>query len=182
MTSAQRARLRTFPYLLRALIPLTLFVVLAVIFAWPRDADETKVTTVDPSPAIAQARERAPYPLLAPAPSGPSALGQHWRPTSTRIEAGATDADPFAFRISYVTPDGEYAMFLESDDAPAAVAAIAGPTEAKGDHSIDGATWTRAETSKKGETVLTRTIGDVTVLVTGSASLDELSELAGSLS
>lgn len=181
MTAAQRARLRTFPYLLRALVPLTLLVLLAVVFAWPRGGDNTKVTEIDPAPAIAQAQERAPYDLLVPPASGAGALGDDWRATSTRIEAGASSADPFAFRIGYVTPDGEFAMFLESNDAPAAVLASVGPTRGSGSETIEAQTWASTETSARGETVLTRTVGDVTLVVTGSATLSELSELAASL-
>lgn len=181
MTAAQRARLRTFPYLLRALVPLVLLVLLGVLFAWPRGEDNTKVTEIDPAPAIAQAQERAPYDLLAPPASGPGALGEGWRATSTRIDAGASSADPFAFRIGYVTPGGEYAMFLESNDSPAAVLAVVGPTRGSGSETIEGQTWASTQTSARGETVLTRTVGDVTVVVTGSATLSELSQLAAAL-
>lgn len=181
MTATQRARLRTFPYLLRALVPLTLLVLLGVVFAWPRGGDNTKVTQIDPAPAIAQAQLRAPYDLLAPSTSGAGALGENWRPTSTRIDAGASSADPFAFRIGYVTPEGQYAMFLESNDSPAAVLASVGPTRGSGSETIDGQTWATTQTSARGETVLTRTVGVVTLVVTGSATLPELSQLAGSL-
>lgn len=181
MTAAQRARLRTFPYLFRALVPLTLLTVLAVLFAWPRGEDNTKVTEIDPAPAIAQAQERAPYDLLVPATSGPGALGDKWRATSTRIDAGTAATDPFAFRIGYVTPDGEFAMFVESNDAPAAVLASVGPTRGSGSETIDGQPWATTETSSRGETVLTRTTGDVTLLVTGSAALNDLKALAASL-
>lgn len=181
MTSAQRARLRTFPYLLRALVPLTLLVVFAVIFAWPRGDDTAKVQTIDPAPAIAQAQARAPYDLLVPPSSGPGALGDGWRPTSTRIDAGPASNDPFVFRIGYVTPAGQYATFLESNDAPAAVVASIGATRGQDTETIDGVDWTRASTVARGETVLSRTAGEVTLVVTGSAALDELRTLAGSL-
>lgn len=181
MTAAQRARLRTFPYLLRALVPLTLFVVLAVVLAWPRGEGGTEVTEIDPAPAIAQAQARAPFDLLVPATTGPGALADGWRATSTRIDAGASDADPFSFRIGYVTPAGQYAMVLQSNDAPAAVLASVGPTAGAASETIDGQAWARTQTSRRGEIVLTRTDGPATLLVTGSASLSELSALAASL-
>lgn len=182
MTSAQRARLRTFPYLLRALIPLTLLVVLAVVLAWPRGSGEEAVTEIDPAPAIAQAQDRAPFTVLVPASSDPLALEGDWKATSTRIEEGSATGGPFSFRIGYVTPEGEYAMFLESDDAPAAVLATAGVTTGTSSETIEGQVWSRTETADRGETVLTRTDGGVTLLVTGSAGMDELRELAASLS
>ena len=45
---------------------------------------------------------------------------------------------------------------------------------------MDGATWQQLATVR-GETVLTRAEGTATLLVTGSASDDELATLAGSL-
>lgn len=181
MTAAQRARLRTFPYLLRALVPLTLLVVLAVVLAWPRGEDNTQVNEIDPGPAIAQAQQRAPFELLTPATTGAGALSDGWRATSTRIDSAAADTDPFVFRIGYLTPRGQYAMYLQSDDAPAAVLASVGPTTGTATETIDGQAWARTETSRRGEIVLTRSVGDTTLLVTGSASLAELSELAASL-
>ena len=56
-----------------------------------------------------------------------------------------------------------------------------GPTRGSGTETIGGEAWARTETSARGETVLTRTVGDVTVVVTGSAKLSELTELAASL-
>lgn len=182
MTAAQRARLRTFPYLLRALVPLVLLVLFVVVVAWPRGGDTAKVAEIDPIPSIEQAQQRSPYELLVPQTTGDRALGEGWRATSTRIDSGASAADPFGFRIGYLTPSGQYAMFLESNDAPAAVLASVGPTRgASSAETIDGQTWARADTIARGEIVLTRTVGDVTVLVTGSASLPELSTLAASL-
>ena len=191
MTPAQRARLRTFPFLLRALLPLGLIVLVIVVLTWPRDSGDGGVHPIDPNPAISQARAQAPYPLLAPPASGPGALPSGWQPTSTRID-DASAPDPidslaltpgvYQFRVWYVTPDRKYAQFQESNDAAEAVLAQAGPRTQSDPVTIAGQTWQRGALSDNGETLLYRTTPDgVTVTVTGSASMAELTTLAEAL-
>jgi hypothetical protein len=189
MTSAERNRLRSFPFLLRGLIPLTILTVLIVILVWPSNPGTAGVHPIDPGPVIAQARQLAPYPILAPAASGPTALPKGWRPTSAQIESpdapdpasSGTSSSGFSLRVGYVTPSGEYAQFMESNDSVDAVVAIPGPSTPDGTVLIAAATWNRA-TLRNGEVLLSRTIDTATFTVTGSAKLAELKTLAASLS
>jgi hypothetical protein len=190
MTPAQRARLRTVPYLFRALIPLALLVLVVIVIAWPRGTDNGGVHPIDPNPVISQAREQAPYQLLAPVASGVGALPAGWQATSARID-DASAPDPadslelasgvYQLRVGYVTPNKDYAQFEESNDAQEAVLSESGPRTPGDPVKVGSDTWQSGTYSDNGETLLFRSVGDVTVIVTGSASLDELKTLAAAL-
>jgi hypothetical protein len=114
-----------------------------------------------------------------PAPAG---LPDGYRPTSARTDAGGAEAgDPVTLEIGYLTPSVEYAGFVVSDDARvAAVADVLDGAQEEGTVDLGGQSWTRG-TTERGETVLSRTDGDVTVLVTGSATDEELATVAGAV-
>jgi hypothetical protein len=174
LTSAERQRLRTNTNLWRALIPLLVIVGVVVAFTWPRGQRSDGVHVLDTAAPIAAAQRSAGFPVLVP-----TGLSDRWRPTSTEfIVAGPSNGA--SFRIGYVSPAGQYAEFLEGNDAPEAVAALYGALTVDGKAAVNGTDWSRYRT--KGDRVLLRTtVGRVTVIVTGSASPGELVELASSL-
>jgi Protein of unknown function (DUF4245) len=124
------------------------------------------------------ASQRADYPLLVP-----QGLSGAWQPTSVRTDAGraGSPGDPVTLQIGWYTPEGKYAGYVISDDAgnPALTDVLKGATAA-GTATVGGEPWQRS-TTRRGETALTRAEGKVTVLVTGSASEQELETLAGSV-
>jgi len=170
LTSAERQRLRTPGNLWRALIPV-LVVVLALV-GWQRlnQPHNDGVHVVDTAGAITAARQQAGFRLVLP-----DGLSNRWRPTSTEFVPPASGS-PASFRIGYVTPAEKYAEFLESNDAPDAVAARLGALTRDG----SSGPWARFR-ADDGSTVLRNTIGGVTVLVDGNASLTELRQLADAL-
>jgi hypothetical protein len=174
LSSKQRQRLRTPANLWRALIPLLVIVGLLVLWERIGQPHSDGVHVIDTTGAVAAARQQADFPIVVPTGLDPS-----WRPTSSEFVPAGTAAAA-SFRIGYVTPAGQYAEFLESDDAPDAVAAQYGPLAADGSTSIGSVSWPKFRTSD-GKTLLRHTTGKVTVLVTGNAGLAELSTLAGSL-
>jgi hypothetical protein len=123
------------------------------------------------------AAARAGYPVVAP-----DGLPDSYRATSARTDAGDADAgDPVTLEIGYLTPSSEYAGFVVSDDARAsAVDDVLDGVQEQGTVDLGGQAWARG-TTERGETVLSRTDGDVTVLVTGSASDEELEAVAGAV-
>jgi hypothetical protein len=143
---------------------------------FPTGPHGTAVKTVDISRQVAAAREAAAYPVLAP-----RGLSARWRPTSARItvapSAGGSSA---TLHLGYVTPRARY-LALEEGDATGFVADQLGrgprplPTV-----EIGGSPWQQWRTAS-GELALTRTAQGRSVVLTGSAALDELRELAGSL-
>lgn len=174
LTPAQRQQLRTPANLWRALIPLLVIVGLLVLFSWPRAQRPDGVHVVDVAGPIAAARQQAGFPLLVP-----SGLNDRWRPTSTEFQVAGPSSGA-SFRIGYVTPAGQYAEFLEGDDAPDAVAAQYGPLSAAGTVTVGTVPWSQYRTGS-GHRLLRHTSGTVTTIVTGTAGQDELSQLAGSL-
>lgn len=174
LTPTQRQRLRTPANLWRALIPLLVIVGLLVLWERIGQPHSDGVHVIDPSAAVAAARQQAGFDLEVP-----SGLPSSWRPTSTEF-VPASSAAAASFRIGYVSPAGRYATFVESDDAPDAVAAQYGPLSTDGTTPVGSTSWDKFKTSD-GSTLLRHTTGKVTVLVTGNAGLAELVELAGSL-
>jgi uncharacterized protein DUF4245 len=68
-----------------------------------------------------------------------------------------------------------------SDDRHAtALTSVLEQAATDGTQQVGGETWQRL-TTERGETALTRSEGTATLVVTGSASDDELATLAGSL-
>jgi len=172
---------QTFANMLRSLVPLVL-IILAVVWwtAFRQSADVQPVKTVDPSTSVQLAANRAGYPLLVP-----TDLPRGYRPTSVRTDAGnAGEGDPVTLEIGYVTPKDQFAEFVVSDDPRAdAVTGLLADATPAGSVQIGGDTWTRATRLHDGdeETVLSRTVDGVTVVVSGSASDAELETVAGSV-
>ncbi|WP_448611682.1 DUF4245 domain-containing protein [Geodermatophilus sp. URMC 60] len=170
----ERANRMSAANMLRSLVPLVLICLALVGWMAFKQSDVDTVREVDPATTVQLAAARAGYPVLAPA-----GLPDGYRPTSARTDAGGADAgDPITLEIGYLTPSSEYAGFVVSDDVRAdAVDGVLAGAQEQGTVDLDGQTWSRG-TTERGETVLFRTDGDVTVLVTGSATDEELESVA----
>jgi hypothetical protein len=164
--------------MVRSLLPLVL-ICLAIVWwtSFRQSADVQPVRTVDPTSTVDLAAARASYPMVVP-----QGLGRNYRPTSARTDAGhASEGDPVTLEIGYVTPSGEFAGFVVSDDRHAdALATVLDGTQEKGRVDIGGESWTRS-TTQKGETVLSREDGGVFVSVSGSAPEKELETVAAAV-
>jgi hypothetical protein len=163
--------------MLRSLLPLVVICLLIVGWNSLQQKTDEGVRTVDPSSAVQLAAARASYPV--PAPTG---LAGDYRPTSARTDAGnARQGDAVTLEIGYLTPSEEFAGFVVSDNPRAApLAAVLDGATDNGTVRIGGATWTRTTTARD-EAALVRKDGGVTVVVTGSATDDELATVAASV-
>jgi Protein of unknown function (DUF4245) len=163
--------------MLRSLAPLVLVCLAIVGVMALRQNPEDPIREVDPTSAERASAEIASYDVLVP-----RGLSDDWRPTSVRTNAGSASAgDPVTLQIGWYTPGEEYAGYVISDDPEAsALTDVLEHATADGEEQVDGATWQRL-TTRRGETALTRNDGTATLVVTGSASDDELETLAGSL-
>ncbi len=163
--------------MLRSLGPLVLICLALVGWMTFKQSEVDTVREVDPTSTVQLAAARAGYPVVAP-----DGLPDGYRTTSARTDAGDADAgDPVTLEIGYLTPSSEYAGFVVSDDARAsAVDDVLDGAQEHGAVDLGGQAWTRG-TTERGETVLSRTDGDVTVLVTGSAPDEELEAVAGAV-
>jgi hypothetical protein len=163
--------------MIRSLLPLVLVCLIVVGITALRQNPDDPVREVDTTSAERAVSQLAGYPLLVP-----RGLSDGWRPTSVRTDAGGASAgDPVTLQIGWYTPGGEFAEYVVSDDAEAgALTDVLDDATQDGTQQVDGEAWQRL-TTERGETALTRAEGTATLLVTGSASDDELGTLAGSL-
>jgi hypothetical protein len=173
----ERANRMNAANMLRSLLPLVVICLLLVAWQAFRSSGDVGVRTVDPSSTVQLAAARAGYDLVVP-----TDLDEGFRPTSARTDAGAAEeGDPVTLEIGYLTPEEEFAGFVVSDDREAdPVADVLDGAEEQGTVDVRGERWTRS-TTIDGETALSRETGGATVLVTGSATDDELEAVAASV-
>ncbi|CAN5669544.1 hypothetical protein BH10ACT8_BH10ACT8_06740 [soil metagenome] len=175
LTSSERQRLRNPANLWRALIPLLVIIALAVFFVLPRGRGVGDgVHVIDANAQIAAARTEVDFALLVP-----TGLPAAWRPTNSQILPKGP-SNGASLRIGYNTPDGKYAEFIESDDAPDAVSAEYGPLTADNPVMVGSTSWEGFRRTD-GRQLIRHTSDKVTVVVTGSAAQPELASLAQSL-
>jgi hypothetical protein len=163
--------------MIRSLLPLVLGCLLVVGITALRQNPEDPVREVETANAERAVSQLAGYQLLVP-----RGLSAGWRATSVHTNAGsASTGDPVTLQIGWLTPAAEFAAYVISDDPEAtALTDVLDDATADGTQQVDGDSWQRL-TTERGETALTRTEGPATLVVTGSASDDELQTLAGSL-
>ena len=156
---------------------ISLSVVLAivgfVVLFIPRPNTDA-VRVVDYSTVLGQARSDAPYQILAP-----EGLSERWRATSARYEP---DPGGTTWHLGFVTPQDAYAGLEQSDGRRTAfVDEMTNQGAPEGTTQIDGVTWERRLRPSRLQRSLVLVQDDVTTIVTGTASWDELQELASSL-
>lgn len=121
-------------------------------------------------------RARAPYQTYVP-----QGLPAGWLATGSRI-TGTPANGPVAWHLGYLTPSGAYAALEESDERPGGfVPRMANRDRPIGTQQVAGATWDRYYRPDKKQYSLARPLPGVTLVVTGTASYDELAVLAASL-
>jgi hypothetical protein len=120
----------------------------------------------------------APYPVEAP-----QGLPPQWFPTSTRLTGGQNG--PIAWHLGFYTPGKKYAALEESNERPDGagnfVDRMTSQGHPDGTAQVAGATWDRTFRPDKKQHSLVRRLPGVTLVVTGTASYEELAVLAGSL-
>jgi hypothetical protein len=163
--------------MLRSMLPLVLICLVIVWWTTLRQSADVRVQTVDPSTTVQLAAARADYTVLVP-----TGLGEEYLVTSARTDAGNAGAgDPVTLEIGYLTPAEEYAGFVVSDDPRAdPLAAVLDGAQEQGTAEIGGETWARFLTENE-ETAFSREVDGVTVVVSGSATDEELETVAGAV-
>lgn len=150
-------------------------VVLTVVLL-PR-AHYDAVKQIDPTEAIVAATRVAGYHVVAPAD-----LSSTWRPTSARVDG--PDANHVVhLHIGYYTPRSSYAALEESNAASVPFIELeTAHGKLTGVRNVGGVEWqTRYSANQKQNSLVQVQPDGATVIVTGSASFDELAELAASL-
>ncbi|GEM_PF-378783 len=161
-----------------AMLTCLLLVGLVVLIS-PREHTEN-LPTVDYGVHLARLRADAPY-----TPYAPEGLPSTWRATSSRLSGldGGDDEDPVAWHLGMVTPSDEYAALEQSDEQPVSeyLWRMTNSREPVGVQQVAGQTWQRYYRRDKNQRSLVRTLPGLTLVVTGTASYEELAVLAASL-
>jgi hypothetical protein len=158
-----------------ALSLLVLLVPIALLLAFYRGfLGGDQPSTVDPAPAIEQARAANAFPV-----SEPTGLGSGWRTVSASYQAVLGGAN---LRIGYLTPDGGTAQVVQSNVPPERLlpAELTAQGQPQGQADLGGRNWQRY-TGRGNEQALVLLEPDRTVIVVGDARESELRQLAGAL-
>lgn len=148
-------------------------VVGAVAYMFIPHAAGGGIGAVDYRSSLASAKRAAPYPVL-----GPEGLAGNWKATS--VEYKKDPKGHALWHLGFVTPSGQYAAVEQSDAGRDDVIAATVPGgKSDGEAPVAGRPWQRyLGDHYRGLTVQT---GTATTVVTGTASYDELAQLAQSL-
>lgn len=155
-----------------------LLLVLAIFVITPRDNKEV-LRTVDYSSQLWALRSDAPY-----TPWAPEGLPPSWRPTSSRLNGLDSGGEqPVAWHLGFVTPKGEYAALEQSNEkAEAYVPRMTNSSKPIGTMQVAGESWAKYHRNDKKANSLARPgPGGMSIVVTGTASYEELAVLAASL-
>jgi hypothetical protein len=148
-----------------------------VILLTPR-RNPGAVPRVDYRPDLTALRATAPYTVWAP-----QGLPSAWYPTSSRLTG--TKSGPVAWHLGFYTPSREYAALEESDERPDGPAGFVSRMTSQGRPdgalAVGGVTWEKTFRPDKRQRSLVRRAPGLTLVVTGTASYEELAVLAGSL-
>lgn len=157
---------------------LVIFVLIVAIWGLARMQNRDvadPAPTVDYSDQLDVARRDAPFPVLAPDP-----VPDGWRATS----ADWTVSGPVVtWHLGFLTggDDAEYVGLEQGNQQPSEFVEATTPADQPGPEvEIDGVTW--QQLTGEGETALVLFEDEVTTVVTGTASLDELTDFVASLS
>jgi hypothetical protein len=155
-------------------LAVVLGVVAVILLLNARDERGATIREVGYAGPLAQARSAAAYDVV-----GPVGLGDDWRATSVR---SPREDGGLVWHIGFVTPEGEYAGLEQAGVATRRfVDRFAEGADVTGDVRIEGQTWQRLEGGDPEPRALVLRDDESTTVVAGTASFDELGELAGSL-
>jgi hypothetical protein len=147
-----------------------------IVLITPRHPKET-LPTADYGSQLFALRSGAPY-----IPYAPEGLPPTWRATSSRL-SGLNDRGPVAWHLGMVTPSDEYAALEQSNERPVGeyLWRMTNSREPVGVQQVAGQPWQRYYRKDKNQRSLVRTLPGLTLVVTGTASYEELAVLAASL-
>lgn len=159
--------------LLLIIVPL-----LIISFFFTRTLGDHPVRTVDVGPILAQARDEAPYPVLAPVN-----LPEGWQPTRVAWEpAGHEGAPPREhWQVGYLSPDQVYFAVNQSPDREILIQAQTRDGLPDGSSTLAGTAWERRVSPDGRTRALVRDAGPVTTVVVADADYAALEAFAGTL-
>lgn len=144
----------------------------------PAGPSDGQAPTADVDGGLTRAAPLVGFPVVIP-----TGVPDEWHPNSFSFTAApGTSAAPAAVRAGWLTEQGRFLTAVQSSgalpDVQQAELGQVGP--ATGQVDVDGVTWTEVP-GRRTEVAWVRTVGDVTYLITGSASTDDFRTLAAGL-
>ncbi|WP_248961601.1 DUF4245 domain-containing protein [Sphaerisporangium perillae] len=131
------------------------------------------IPRVDYTITLANLRRVAPYEVRVPDP-----VPARWVPNSSEVD----QKGHVTWRLGFATAKRSHALLAQSDEPGQTFASrLANTDKATGSRQINGETWEERFRSDKNQRSLVRIEPGVTVVVTGLADWDELTQLAASL-
>jgi hypothetical protein len=141
----------------------------------PNGPNEGQALATDVTGGMQRAAPLVGFPVVIP-----TELPADWTPSSFSYaeEPGSATAPP-AVRGGWLTAQGRFITVIESSGAPATVltAELGAAAPPSGTELVNGAEWT-VTAGRRSEAAWVRTVGDVTFVITGTASADDFSTLA----
>jgi Protein of unknown function (DUF4245) len=169
--------------MIRSLLVILVPVILIMWF-FSRDLGDYPVQQVDYQPVLAQARQQAPYPVLAP-----EGLPRSWRATQvTWVAEGQPHLNEQAsvrnlWQLGYLDPHDIFISVNQGDQRPDQFV-----DEITRDGSVDGKSllgdesWVRYVSPDERTRSLVRATPEVTTVVVGDTSYEALEAFASTLS
>lgn len=157
--------------------------ILLIVWFFTRIPDEPPVPDLEWPKAVAQARQQADFPLLAPrqVPAG-------WRATKARyVEAGGQwvgkeRAAGDRWELGFLTADDVYVAINQSTEKTTPfVRTITGDAKAEGTVTVDGRQWRKMISSQGRTRYLVTEVDGSTAIVVADAPYSTLVEFAGLL-
>jgi hypothetical protein len=148
--------------------------VLVLILIVPRPSAVNQ-PPVDVAGTAQGAQPDAHFTLLVP-----QGLPSEWRPTSASLLTSVDDIQ--TWHVGYETPSADYAALEQAKNVTSHwVDSNSGGGQATGQQTVNGVVWTQLVHENRLQRSLLLTQGEMTILVTGTASWAELGQLAGSV-
>lgn len=158
--------------------------ILVIMVALTRNPDQPDVPTVDWRPTAARAAEEAPYPVLAPTelPAGWRATRVTWTPEGQAEPTGEVSVRN-RWRLGVLTDQETYIELVQGDKrVDEMVESVTREGIEDGSSSLDGRSWTRMISPDDRTRSLVSTTRQVTTVVSGDTSYQQLESYAGLLS
>lgn len=157
--------------------------VIAITYFFTRTPDEPAIRALDWRPVLAQAREQAPYPVLAPraVPADWRATRVNWVPQGQPYLNGEPSPRNL-WQLGFLDSTNTY---IELDQGDRAVADLVEDKTrdgfVDGSSVVEGETWERRLSGDERTRSLVRTTDEATTVVAGDVSYDRLESFAATL-
>lgn len=170
---AAERRQATWPHLVASLL-VVVGIVLGLVLLVPR------TNAITQPPVDVRLGARAAAEKVDFTPSVPAGLPAGWRATSVRTTRST--ASVMTWHAGYMTADDQYAAVEQGQDVPAEwIRSQTNRGREEGTVDVEGESWRKFVRLDKVQHSLVHQRGDVTTIVTGTATFEQLALLAASL-